>query len=106
MIPASAGLALWHHTWSLGVALLAIGVLGFEFSVVSAISLGHRPGAGITGARPRFVDRRRHGRPRCDVGAGDAALHQSRHRLAGGDGAVLAALSVLTILVSGPGRRS
>jgi predicted MFS family arabinose efflux permease len=40
MIPASAGLALWHHHLILGVALLAIGVLGFEFSVVSAISLG------------------------------------------------------------------
>ncbi len=40
MIPASAGLALWHHHLILGVALLAVGVLGFEFSVVSAISLG------------------------------------------------------------------
>lgn len=40
MIPASAGLALWNHHLILGVALLAIGVLGFEFSVVSAISLG------------------------------------------------------------------
>jgi predicted MFS family arabinose efflux permease len=40
MIPASAGLAMWHHNLVLGVALLAIGVLGFEFSVVSAISLG------------------------------------------------------------------
>ncbi len=40
MIPASAGLALWHHHLVLGVALLAVGVLGFEFSVVSAISLG------------------------------------------------------------------
>jgi predicted MFS family arabinose efflux permease len=40
MIPASAGLALFHHHLILGVALLAIGVLGFEFSVVSAISLG------------------------------------------------------------------
>ncbi len=40
MIPASAGLALWHQHMVLGVALLAIAVLGFEFSVVSAISLG------------------------------------------------------------------
>jgi predicted MFS family arabinose efflux permease len=40
MIPASAGLALWNQNMILGVALLAIGVLGFEFSVVSAISLG------------------------------------------------------------------
>ncbi|HEY0521156.1 MAG TPA: MFS transporter [Ilumatobacteraceae bacterium] len=40
MIPASAGLALLHHHLVLGVAMLAIGVLGFEFSVVSAISLG------------------------------------------------------------------
>jgi MFS transporter, DHA1 family, inner membrane transport protein len=40
MIPASAGLALWHHHLVLGVALLGIVVLGFEFSVVSAISLG------------------------------------------------------------------
>ena len=40
MIPASAGLALWHQHLVLGIALLAIGVLGFEFAVVSAISLG------------------------------------------------------------------
>ena len=40
MVPASAGLALGHHHLALGVAFLAIGVLGFEFSVVSAISLG------------------------------------------------------------------
>ena len=40
MVPASAGLAVLHHHLIIGVALLAIGVLGFEFSVVSAISLG------------------------------------------------------------------
>jgi MFS transporter, DHA1 family, inner membrane transport protein len=40
MIPASAGLALLHHHLILGVFLLAVAVLGFEFSVVSAISLG------------------------------------------------------------------
>ena len=40
MVPCSAGLALGHHHLVLGVALLSIGVLGFEFSVVSAISLG------------------------------------------------------------------
>jgi predicted MFS family arabinose efflux permease len=40
MIPASAGLAMWHHHLVLGVAFLALVVLGFEFSVVSAISLG------------------------------------------------------------------
>jgi predicted MFS family arabinose efflux permease len=40
MIPASAGLAMLHHNLILGVALLTVAVLGFEFSVVSAISLG------------------------------------------------------------------
>ena len=40
MIPASAGLALLHHHLIVGVLFLAIAVLGFEFSVVSAISLG------------------------------------------------------------------
>jgi predicted MFS family arabinose efflux permease len=51
LIPASAGLALWHHHLVLGVALLAIGVLAFEFSVVSAISLGTGlvPGAPARG---------------------------------------------------------
>ena len=51
LIPASVGLALWHHHLVLGVALLAIGVLGFEFSVVSAISLGTGlvPGAPARG---------------------------------------------------------
>jgi predicted MFS family arabinose efflux permease len=40
MIPSSAALALWHHNLAFGVVLLAVAVLGFEFSVVSAISLG------------------------------------------------------------------
>jgi predicted MFS family arabinose efflux permease len=40
MVPASVGLALWNHHLGLGVAFLVIGVLGFEFAVVSAISLG------------------------------------------------------------------
>ena len=40
MIPASAGLVVLHHHLVLGVFLLAVVVLGFEFSVVSAISLG------------------------------------------------------------------
>ena len=40
MVPASAGLALWNQHLALGVAFLVIGVIGFEFSVVSAISLG------------------------------------------------------------------
>ena len=40
MIPASAGLVMLHHHLVLGVLLLAVVVLGFEFSVVSAISLG------------------------------------------------------------------
>lgn len=51
LIPASAGLALWHHNLVFGVALLALGVLAFEFSVVSAISLGTGlvPGAPARG---------------------------------------------------------
>jgi predicted MFS family arabinose efflux permease len=51
LIPASLGLALWHQNLVLGVALLAIGVLAFEFSVVSAISLGTGlvPGAPARG---------------------------------------------------------
>ena len=40
MIPACAGLALWHDHLIIGVTFLAVVVLGFEFSVVSAISLG------------------------------------------------------------------
>jgi DHA1 family inner membrane transport protein len=40
MIPASAGLVLLNDHLILGVGLLVIAVLGFEFSVVSAISLG------------------------------------------------------------------
>jgi hypothetical protein len=40
MIPCSGALALWHHHLILGVMLLVITVIGFEFSVVSMISLG------------------------------------------------------------------
>jgi hypothetical protein len=31
---------VWHHNLLIGVVLLAVTVIGFEFSVVSAISLG------------------------------------------------------------------
>ena len=40
MVPASTGLALWNQQLALGIAFLVIGVIGFEFAVVSAISLG------------------------------------------------------------------
>ena len=51
MIPASAGLALWHHQLVVGVIFLAIAALAFEFAVVSAISLGTGlvPGAPARG---------------------------------------------------------
>ena len=84
MVPASAGLALGHEHLVLGVALLAIGVLGFEFAVVSAISLGTGLVPGSP-ARARAADRRRHHRTSRDVGAGDSVVLQLRHRLAGSD---------------------
>jgi hypothetical protein len=40
MIPAGIGLAIWHDHLIIGIALLAVAILGFEFAVVSAISLG------------------------------------------------------------------
>ena len=40
MIPAGAGIALWHSHLALSLTLLAVAVLGFEFAIVSAISLG------------------------------------------------------------------
>jgi predicted MFS family arabinose efflux permease len=40
MIPAGVGIALWHAHLGVGLTLLAVGVLGFEFAIVSAISLG------------------------------------------------------------------
>lgn len=39
MVPAAAGLALWHdHLW-VGLPLLVVAIAGFEFAVVSAIPL-------------------------------------------------------------------
>ena len=86
MVPASVGLALLHHHLIIGVALLAIGVLGFEFSVVSAISLGTGlvPGSPARGLG-LLIGVDTIGRA-ADVGAGDAARTPARHRLAGGDG--------------------
>jgi predicted MFS family arabinose efflux permease len=51
MIPASVGLALWHHQLVVGIIFLAIAALAFEFGVVSAISLGTGlvPGAPARG---------------------------------------------------------
>lgn len=40
MIPAGVGIALWHDHLGIGLSLLALAVLGFEFAIVSAISLG------------------------------------------------------------------
>jgi predicted MFS family arabinose efflux permease len=40
MIPAMLLLALWHEQLALGVLLLAVTLLGFEFAIVSALPIG------------------------------------------------------------------
>jgi predicted MFS family arabinose efflux permease len=40
MVPAGLGLALWNDHLSLGLVLLAIGICGFEFAIVSALAIG------------------------------------------------------------------
>ncbi len=40
MIPSMLLLAMWHEHFGLGLALLAAAIVGFEFAIVSALSLG------------------------------------------------------------------
>ncbi len=102
MVPASAGLALGHHHLVLGVALLAVGVLGFEFSVVSAISLGTGlvPGSPARGLGLLIgVD---------TIGRAVMSIPATRLYTSHGIGwpaaiaTVFAAIAVVTILLSGP----
>jgi predicted MFS family arabinose efflux permease len=106
MIPASAGLAVWHHDLIVGIILLAIAALGFEFSVVSAISLGTGlvPGAPARGLGLLIgVDT-----------VGRAAMSVPATRLYSRYGigwpaamaAMLAAISVAAMILSGRGELS
>ncbi len=85
MIPASAGLVMIHHHLIVGVLLLVIVVLGFEFSVVSAISLGAElvPGSPARGLG-LLIGVDTVGRATMSVPATRLYL-ESRHRLAGSD---------------------
>jgi predicted MFS family arabinose efflux permease len=106
MIPASAGLALWHHTMVVGVFLLAVAVLGFEFAVVSGISLGTGlvPGAPARGLG-LLIGVDTVGRALMSV---PATRLYSRYGIAwpAALAAVLAAVSVVAITISQPGRRT
>ena len=104
MVPASAGLALGHHHFLVGVAFLAVGVLGFEFSVVSAISLGTGlvPGSPARGLGLLIgVD---------TIGRAVMSVPATRLYTSHGIGwpaamaTVFAAIAVVTISLSGPGR--
>ncbi|MEA3184987.1 MAG: transporter, family, inner rane transport protein [Ilumatobacteraceae bacterium] len=106
MIPASIGLALWHHTLILGVVLLAIAVLGFEFAVVSGISLGTGlvPGSPARGLGLLIgVD---------TVGRAVMSVPATRLYTQHGIGwpaalaAMLATIGVVTIVLSGRGSRT
>jgi predicted MFS family arabinose efflux permease len=106
MIPAGAGLALWHHDLVVGIIFLAIAAIGFEFSVVSAISLatGLVPGAPARGLGLLIgVDT-----------VGRAAMSVPATRLYSRYGigwpaaitAILAAISVAAVTLSGRGERT
>jgi predicted MFS family arabinose efflux permease len=104
MIPASIALAVWHHTLVIAVVMLAIAVLGFEFAVVSGISLGTGlvPGAPARGLGLLIgVDTL--GRALMSV---PATRLYSRYGIAwpAALAAVLAAISVVTVMISQPSR--
>jgi hypothetical protein len=97
---------LWHHDLVVGIIFLAIAAIGFEFSVVSAISLGTGlvPGAPARGLGLLIgVDT-----------VGRAAMSVPATRLYSRYGigwpaaitAMLAAISVAAIIVSGRGERT
>jgi hypothetical protein len=52
MIPAMLTIALWNDHLGVGIALLGITLLGFEFAIVSALPIGthlipNAPGRGL-----------------------------------------------------------
>jgi MFS transporter, DHA1 family, inner membrane transport protein len=106
MIPASAGLALWHHGLVVGIILLAIAGLAFEFSVVSAISLGTGlvPGAPARGLG-LLIGVDTVGRAAMSV---PATRLYSTHGMGwpAGMAAILAAISVAAMVLSGRGQPS
>jgi predicted MFS family arabinose efflux permease len=106
MIPASAGLALWHHQLIIGIIFLVVAGLAFEFSVVSAISLGTGlvPGAPARGLGLLIgVD---------TVGRAVMSVPATRLYSRYGIGwpatmtAVLAAISVAAMILSGRGPKT
>ncbi len=106
MFPASAGLALWHHGLVVGIILLAIAGIAFEFSVVSAISLGTGlvPGAPARGLG-LLIGVDTVGRAAMSV---PATRLYSTHGMGwpAGMAAILAAISVAAMVLSGRGQPS
>jgi hypothetical protein len=51
MVPTCLGLAVWHDQLAVGLVLLVIAILGFEFGVVSSLAIGSRlvPGSPAVG---------------------------------------------------------
>ena len=51
MVPTSLVLAVWHDQMAVGIVLLVIAILGFEFAIVSSLAIGSRlvPGSPARG---------------------------------------------------------
>jgi len=51
MVPTGMVLAIWHDQMAVGVVLLVISILGFEFAIVSSLAIGSRlvPGSPARG---------------------------------------------------------
>lgn len=51
MVPTGMVLAVWHDQMALGIVLLVVAILGFEFGIVSSLAIGSRlvPGSPARG---------------------------------------------------------
>jgi predicted MFS family arabinose efflux permease len=51
MVPTGLVLAVWHDQMAIGVVLLVVSILGFEFAIVSSLAIGSRlvPGSPARG---------------------------------------------------------
>jgi predicted MFS family arabinose efflux permease len=51
MVPTGLVLAVWHDQMAVGIVLLVIAILGFEFAIVSSLAIGSRlvPGSPARG---------------------------------------------------------
>ena len=79
MVPTALAFGAVGEASAVGIAVLFVFVLGFEFAIVSFIPLITEVVPGAAGGEPRRGHRVRHGGPGGRLAGVDGRLHQPRH---------------------------